>query len=100
LENFRNVNFRSPANSIHPDRCGEIHRGQCHSLVRDTDFSQADYAAAMKSGGSVGARGGAFFDVLHLQAARIAKSDEILTLNERHFITFAPDLAAIIRQPQ
>jgi predicted nucleic acid-binding protein len=62
-------------------------------------FSAADYVASVAACGKVGARGGGFYDVLHLQAARMAKADEILTLNERHFKTFAPDLASQIRRP-
>jgi predicted nucleic acid-binding protein len=46
-----------------------------------------------------GARGGAVYDCLHLAAARKAGADEILTLNVRHFVAFAPDLADRIRQP-
>jgi predicted nucleic acid-binding protein len=62
-------------------------------------FTKADYSTAITKCGTVGARGGAFYDVLHLQAARISKPDEILTLNDRHFMTFAPDLASLIRRP-
>lgn len=63
-------------------------------------FSPADYIAAISRCGKVGARGGAFYDVLHLEAARRAQADEILTLNDRHFSAFAPDLNHVIRRPQ
>lgn len=63
-------------------------------------FSSADYIAAIGRCGKVGARGGAFYDVLHLEAARRSQSDEILTLNDRHFLAFAPDLSHLIRRPQ
>ena len=61
--------------------------------------SATDYIKAIGLCGKVGARGGAFYDVLHLHAARVSQSDEILTLNDRHFIAFAPDLAHLIRRP-
>lgn len=57
------------------------------------------YSDSMTASGRVGARGGAFFDVLHLQAARLGKAEEILTLNDRHFLLFAEDLKSLIRHP-
>jgi predicted nucleic acid-binding protein len=58
------------------------------------------YLRVIAECGRVGARGGGFFDVLHLQAARIGRADEIITLNETHFRIFAPDLRDIIRKPR
>ena len=46
-----------------------------------------------------GVRGGGIFDCLHITAARKAEADQILTLNLRHFLTFAPDLASKISSP-
>jgi hypothetical protein len=63
-------------------------------------FSASDYLAVVSNCGRVGARGGAFFDVLHLHAARSAQADEILTLNDGHFAAFGPDLIARLRKPQ
>jgi len=49
---------------------------------------------------ATGARGGGVYDCLHLAAARKAGADELLTLNVRRFVAFAPDLATRIRQPR
>ena len=48
---------------------------------------------------SLGIRGGGIYDCLHLAAARKASADEIFTLNVRHFVAFAPDLAVRVREP-
>ncbi len=59
-----------------------------------------DYWAAMQQAELVGARGGIFYDLLHLQAARAIQAQRIYTLNLRHFQIFAPDLAARLTLPQ
>lgn len=63
------------------------------------ELSLADYLQAMQTSQGVGARGGAIFDLLHLQAARRGKAARILTINSRDFQTFAPDLKTIISLP-
>jgi predicted nucleic acid-binding protein len=63
------------------------------------DLSLSDYRRAMQSSQSAGARGGAIFDMLHLQAARRRRATRILTINLRHFQTFAPDLKHLIGLP-
>jgi predicted nucleic acid-binding protein len=63
------------------------------------ELSYADYRQAMQSSQAAGARGGAIFDMLHLQAARRGKAVRILTINVRHFQTFAADLKDIIALP-
>jgi predicted nucleic acid-binding protein len=55
-------------------------------------LTQAEIAAALKTAASVGARGGAIYDVFLLAAARKCGADRIHTLNHRHFAAFAPDL--------
>jgi predicted nucleic acid-binding protein len=59
----------------------------------------SDYRQAMRTSQMVGARGGAIFDMLHLQAARRGSAKRILTINVRHFQVFAPDLKSIISLP-
>ncbi len=59
----------------------------------------SDYQQAMQDSQRVGARGGAIFDMLHLQAARRASATRILTINVRHFQVFAPDLKSAISPP-
>jgi predicted nucleic acid-binding protein len=55
-------------------------------------LTPTEIAAALKTAASVGARGGAIYDVLLLAAARKCGADRIHTLNYRHFAAFAPDL--------
>ena len=63
------------------------------------DLGLSDYQQAMRNSQTVGARGGAIFDMLHLEAARRGAAKRILTLNVRHFQIFAPDLKSIISAP-
>jgi predicted nucleic acid-binding protein len=62
-------------------------------------LTPADYLTAMRKAQAAGARGGALYDLLHLQAARQLKAQRIYTLNVRHFQAFAPDLANCICAP-
>jgi predicted nucleic acid-binding protein len=63
------------------------------------ELSLRDYRAALSSAKSAGARGGAVYDVLHLQAARRGGAKKILTINVRHFQAFSADLSEIISEP-
>jgi predicted nucleic acid-binding protein len=63
------------------------------------DLGLSDYQQAMRHSQTVGARGGAIFDMLHLQAARRGAAKRILTINVRHFQIFAPGLKSIISLP-
>jgi len=63
------------------------------------ELSLADYKEAMRVSQRAGARGGAIFDLLHLQVARRCKADRVFTINCRHFQSFAPDLRGIISLP-
>jgi predicted nucleic acid-binding protein len=83
----------TPADAEQSIRTNILSRFEMLSLSID------QYSEAMTISGRVGARGGAFFDVLHLQAARTGKAEEILTLNDRHFLLFAEDLRSLVRRP-
>ena len=63
------------------------------------DLTLSDYRQAMQRSQDAGARGGAVYDMLHLQAARRCRANRILTINLRHFQTFAPDLKHSIALP-
>jgi predicted nucleic acid-binding protein len=63
------------------------------------ELSTHDYRTAFRQSQSVGARGGAIYDLLHLQAARRGSATRIYTINVRHFQSFAPDLKEIISLP-
>lgn len=67
----------------------DINVGRRLTLV---SLTPAEHATALQMAGSVGARGGAIYDVLLLAAARKCRADRIHTLNHRHFAAFAPDL--------
>ena len=67
--------------------------------LKIVDLTFADYRRAMQASQAAGARGGAIYDMLHLQAAQHGKAERILTINVRHFQTFAPDLKDLITLP-
>ncbi len=83
----------TPAEAEEVIAANVIHRLQIVSLA------SGDYQQAMRNAQMVGARGGAIFDLLHLQAARKGSANRILTINVRHFQIFAPDLKSIISLP-
>ena len=62
-------------------------------------LSLNDYMTALKESQTVGGRGGAVFDMLHLQAARRGRARRVYTINVRHFQILAPDLQSIIALP-
>jgi len=62
-------------------------------------MSPADYVIQIEAAGPAGARGGAIYDLLLLACARKVKDQRIYTLNQRHFVALAPDLAARIAVP-
>ena len=67
----------------------DVNVGRRLTLV---SLTPAEHAVAFRTAASVGARGGAIYDVLLLAAARKCRADRIHTLNIRHFAAFAPDL--------
>ncbi len=65
-------------------------------IVNLTDL---DYAAVIDHLTALGITGGATYDALILHAATKANVDQVVTLNERHFLRVRPDLAARITTP-
>lgn len=57
--------------------------------LRFTELSSDEIGLALRQAHSVGARGGAVYDYLHLVAARKAGAAAFYTLNLRHFIAVA-----------
>jgi predicted nucleic acid-binding protein len=58
-------------------------------------FEFSDYRALISAAPSKGIRGGAIYDALHAQTARLAGCDEIHTLNVGHFRHVAADLKIV-----
>jgi hypothetical protein len=82
-----------------PDEATQIIDANVIRRLQVIDLGLRDYQQAMRNSQTVGARGGAIFDMLHLQAARRGVASRILTINVRHFQIFAPDLKSIISPP-
>jgi predicted nucleic acid-binding protein len=74
---------------------GNLEDFQVEMVAFDVHETMALLADAQASG----VRGGAVYDYLHLCAARKAGADRIFTLNKRHFMAIAPDLAPKIFHP-
>jgi predicted nucleic acid-binding protein len=58
-------------------------------------FELPDYRALISAAPLKGIRGGAIYDALHAQTARLAGCSEIHTLNVSHFRHVAPDLKIV-----
>jgi predicted nucleic acid-binding protein len=82
-----------------PDEATEVINANVIRRLQVVELGLSDYQQAMRNSQTVGARGGAIFDMLHLQAARRGAAKRILTINVRHFQIFAPDLKNIISAP-
>jgi predicted nucleic acid-binding protein len=82
-----------------PNEATDLVHANVTRRLQVVELTLADYRQAMQNSQAAGARGGAIFDMLHLQAARRGKADRILTINVRHFQTFAPDLKGMISLP-
>jgi predicted nucleic acid-binding protein len=57
--------------------------------LRMVELAAAEILKAMRRTDAAGVRGGAFYDFLHLAAARTAGADTLYSLNARHFIAVA-----------
>jgi hypothetical protein len=82
-----------------PTEAAEVIDTNVTRRLQIVSLALSDYQQAMRNSQMVGARGGAIFDMLHLQAARRESAKHILTINVRHFQVFAPDLRSIISLP-
>lgn len=58
-------------------------------------FEERDYRRLIADAPRKGVRGGALYDALHAETARLAGCEEIHTLNVSHFRHVAPDLSVI-----
>jgi predicted nucleic acid-binding protein len=82
-----------------PNEAAQLIDANIIRRIQVVDLELSDYQQAMRNSQTVGARGRAIFDMLHLQAARQGGAKRVLTINVRHFQIFAPDLKSIISSP-
>jgi len=81
---------------LSPADAASLVRQNIHDRLSLVSVSGSEYMKVVEAAGPAGARGGAIYDLLLLACARKAKAQKIYTLNRRHFVALAPDLAAQI----
>ena len=84
---------------VSPADAASLVRRNIHDRLSLVSLSASEYMKLVEAAGPAGARGGAIYDLLLLACARKAKAQKIYTLNRRHFVALAPDLAAQIASP-
>lgn len=82
-----------------PGEAATLIRHNVHDRLSLVTLSAAEQMKLVEMAGPSGARGGAVYDLLLLACARKVKAENIYTLNRRHFIALAPDLAERIVSP-
>lgn len=84
---------------LSPSDASHLVRHNVHGRLSLVSLTAMEYLRLLDSAGPCGARGGAIYDLLLLACARKAGAEKIYTLNQRHFIALAPDLAENIAVP-
>jgi predicted nucleic acid-binding protein len=84
---------------VSPADAASLVRQNIHDRLSLVSLTASEYMKLVEAAGPAGARGGAIYDLLLLACARKAKAQKIYTLNRRHFVALAPDLAAQIAAP-
>lgn len=74
---------------VPPALAAELMDTSLVSRLRFLDLGAAEVSGAIRDAETVGARGGAIFDFLHLVAARRAAATVLYTLNMKHFVALA-----------
>lgn len=82
-----------------PSDAAGLVRTNVHDRLSLVSLKTTEYLQLLDAAGPAGARGGALYDFLLLACARKARAAKIYTLNRRHFIALAPDLAQTIVSP-
>ena len=96
---FYSVTTRFPK----PDRATPAQAAQ---FLRDVSkriapvaLTADEYSSALQSAAAVQVPGGQIYDFLLLACARKSEAERIVTLNTKHFLQLAPDLADRIQGP-
>lgn len=74
---------------VAPDVAAELIEFSLVPRLRMIDLTATDIRKALRQTSAIGVRGGAFYDYLHLAAARKSAAKALYTLNKRHFIALA-----------
>lgn len=82
-----------------PGEAASLIRHNIHDRLTLVTLSAPEQMKLVEMAGPAGARGGAIYDLLLMACARKVKAEKIYTLNRRHFIALAPDLAERILSP-
>lgn len=100
LETFSQLTGGRLGEAIPPDLASDAIRVNLSAdTVKFISFDANGLFTCLAAARRHGVRGGAIYDYMHLCAARQAGADRIFTLNKRHFIAIAPDLALKIFHP-
>lgn len=78
---------------VSPTDAARLIRHNLQERLTLVNLSAAQYLKVVDAAGPAGARGGAIYDLLLLSCARQIRAERIHTLNRRHFLALAPDLA-------
>jgi len=84
---------------LSPTDAARLVRCNVHDRLSLVSLGAGESLTLLDAAGPAGARGGAIYDLLLLACARKAKAERIYTLNHRHFLALAPDLAHKVVSP-
>lgn len=82
-----------------PDAAAQMIETNIVERMKIVTLTAKEAMRVIRDCNQLGVRGGGIYDCLHIAAARKVGAQQVLTLNMRHFATFAPDLASRIREP-
>lgn len=74
---------------VAPDVAADLIEESLVPRLRLVEMTRTDLLRALREANAVGVRGGAFYDYLHLAAARKTGATLLYTLNVRHFEALA-----------
>ncbi len=98
LESFATLTGKRHPASLSPNDANAVISDYV-GVANIFQFTAKQLLALLAGTHRLGVRGGAVYDDMHLCAARQCGADRIFTLNKRHFVAIAPDLADHILHP-